>query len=161
MFMVAHTAANGQRRKPAIGRFSSITVEQAHAVSQAAGAGPARRRSQRRTRHPASRADRQGSLRRLALARERLNAGRLSLQGSEARSSDTPEQRHRRPGDECLNEVLFLSLARVRAVLQAWRDDYNHVRPHSGIGGLTPADAARRVVQHRPDGHHTDPGLQL
>jgi transposase InsO family protein len=59
------------------------------------------------------------------------------------------------------NETLFVSLGHARSVLRLWRDDYNHVRPHSGIGGLTPADAARRVVQHRPDGHHTNPGLQL
>ncbi|WP_341208953.1 IS3 family transposase [uncultured Sphingomonas sp.] len=63
--------------------------------------------------------------------------------------------------DECLNETLFVSLGHARSVLRAWRDDYNHVRPHSGIGGLTPADAAGRVVQHRPDGHHDNPGLQL
>jgi putative transposase len=63
--------------------------------------------------------------------------------------------------DECLNETLFVSLGHARSVLRLWRDDYNHVRPHSGIGGLTPVDAARRVVQHRPEGHHTNPGLQL
>ncbi|MFS0774251.1 IS3 family transposase [Sphingomonas sp. 1P08PE] len=63
--------------------------------------------------------------------------------------------------DECLNETLFVSLGHARSVLRLWRDDYNHVRPHSGIGGLTPADAARRVVQHRPEGHHINPGLQL
>jgi putative transposase len=63
--------------------------------------------------------------------------------------------------DECLNERLFVSLGHARSVLRLWRDDYNHVRPHSGVGGLTPADAARRVVQHRPEGHHTNPGLQL
>ena len=63
--------------------------------------------------------------------------------------------------DECLNETLFVSLGYARSVLRLWRDDYNHVRPHSGIGGLTPADAARRVVQPRPDGHHDNPGLQL
>lgn len=63
--------------------------------------------------------------------------------------------------DECLNETLFVSLGHARSVLRLWRDDYNHVRPHSGVGGLTPADAARRVVQHRPEGHHTNPGLQL
>lgn len=34
MFMVAYTAANGQRRKPAIGRFGEITVEQARAIAQ-------------------------------------------------------------------------------------------------------------------------------
>ena len=35
-----------------------------------------------------------------------------------------------------------LSLAHARAVLAAWRDDYNHVRPHGALGGLTPVEAA-------------------
>jgi putative transposase len=63
--------------------------------------------------------------------------------------------------DECLNETLFASLSHARSVLKNWRNDYNHVRPHSGIGGLTPADAARRLVQTRPDGHDDNPGLYL
>lgn len=63
--------------------------------------------------------------------------------------------------DECLNETLFVSLGHARSVLRLWRDDYSHVRPHSGVGGLTPAEAAGRVAQHRPEGHHTNPGLQL
>ena len=63
--------------------------------------------------------------------------------------------------DECLNETLFASLGHARSVLHSWRDDYNHVRPHSGIGGLAPADAARRVVQPRPNEHHDNPGLYL
>jgi putative transposase len=33
--------------------------------------------------------------------------------------------------DELLNETLFTSLAQVRAVLDAWRKDYNDIRPHS------------------------------
>jgi putative transposase len=41
--------------------------------------------------------------------------------------------------DECLNETLFTSLAQARAVLASWRRDYNQVRPHSGLGGATPA----------------------
>ncbi|WP_446745944.1 integrase core domain-containing protein [Sphingomonas sp. OTU376] len=57
----------------------------------------------------------------------------------------------------CLNETLFASLSHARSVLSGWRHDYNHVRPHSGIGGLTPADAARRVVQPRPQGHDDNP----
>jgi putative transposase len=62
--------------------------------------------------------------------------------------------------DECLNETLFASLSHARSVLNAWRHDYNHVRPHSGIGGLTPATAGRLAppVAH---GHHDYPGLQL
>ncbi|MFT3976579.1 MAG: IS3 family transposase [Sphingomonas bacterium] len=63
--------------------------------------------------------------------------------------------------DECLNETLFASLSHARSVLSAWRDDYNHVRPHSGIGGLTPADAVRRLAPHRPEGHPINPGLYL
>lgn len=59
--------------------------------------------------------------------------------------------------DECLNETPFASLSHARSVLSNLRDDYNHVRPHSGIGELTPADAARRVVQPRPQGHDDKP----
>jgi putative transposase len=40
--------------------------------------------------------------------------------------------------DECLNETLFTSLAHARFVLMAWRHDYNHVRPHSKLGGQPP-----------------------
>ncbi len=38
--------------------------------------------------------------------------------------------------DECLNETLFASLSHARSVMSAWRHDYNHVRSHSGIGGM-------------------------
>jgi putative transposase len=41
--------------------------------------------------------------------------------------------------DELLNETLFTSLAHARAALNAWKDDYNTVRPHSAVGNLPPA----------------------
>jgi putative transposase len=41
--------------------------------------------------------------------------------------------------DECLNETLFQSIPHARAVLEDWRRDYNEVRPHSALGGRTPA----------------------
>ncbi len=44
--------------------------------------------------------------------------------------------------DECLNETLFSSVRHARAVLAAWRQDYNHVRPHSALGGRTPVQAS-------------------
>ena len=47
--------------------------------------------------------------------------------------------------DECLNEEVFDSLAHARKVLGRWRQDYNHHRPHSSLGGLTPA--ARRSLE--------------
>ena len=62
--------------------------------------------------------------------------------------------------DECLHETLFGWLSHARSVLAAWRDDYNHVRPHSGIGGLTPA-AAGRLAPPVAYGHHDNAGLQL
>jgi putative transposase len=46
--------------------------------------------------------------------------------------------------DELLNETLFTSLAQARAVLAAWKDDYNNVRPHSALGNLSPTEYADR-----------------
>jgi putative transposase len=48
--------------------------------------------------------------------------------------------------DELLNETLFTSLAQVRAVLAAWKDDYNNARPHSALGNLTPTEYANCSV---------------
>lgn len=45
--------------------------------------------------------------------------------------------------DELLNETLFTSLAHAREVLSLWRDDYNTIRPHSGLGNLTPEAYAK------------------
>jgi putative transposase len=45
--------------------------------------------------------------------------------------------------DEFLNETLFVSLAHARSALADWMDDYNTVRPHSGLGNLPPADFAK------------------
>jgi len=47
--------------------------------------------------------------------------------------------------DECLNEALFDSLPDARRKLARWRYDYNHVRPHSALGNLPPAQARRAL----------------
>jgi len=44
--------------------------------------------------------------------------------------------------DECLNEHVFLTLAEARETIEAWRYDYNHLRPHSSLGALTPSEFA-------------------
>jgi len=41
--------------------------------------------------------------------------------------------------DECLNEHWFVSLAEAQQIIEAWRIDYNTVRPHRSLGQLTPA----------------------
>ncbi len=48
--------------------------------------------------------------------------------------------------DELLNETLFRSLPHARAVLEAWRRDYNEERPHSKLGWMTPRDFARTIM---------------
>ena len=42
--------------------------------------------------------------------------------------------------DECLNEHWFLSLAHTRQIVEAWRLDYNAVRPHSSLGNVSPTE---------------------
>ena len=53
--------------------------------------------------------------------------------------------------DELLNETLFRSPSHTRAVLEAWRTDYNNERPHSRLGWMSPAiyAAARRSAAMR------------
>ena len=45
--------------------------------------------------------------------------------------------------DECLNEHWFGSLTLAQAIVEAWRQDYNTVRPHSSLDNQTPGEAAR------------------
>ena len=42
--------------------------------------------------------------------------------------------------DECLNSHCFASIAHAQAVLDAWREDYNRVRPHSALRDRTPSE---------------------
>ena len=44
---------------------------------------------------------------------------------------------------ECLNTSWFLSLDEAQRKCEAWRRDYNEVRPHSAIGNKVPAELHR------------------
>jgi len=48
--------------------------------------------------------------------------------------------------DECLNENWFMSLEEARMKIEAWRKDYNQVRPHSALGYQTPEEFAARAA---------------
>ena len=41
-----------------------------------------------------------------------------------------------------LNVYAFESIAHAQTVINAWRDDYNHRRPHGALGHLTPSEYA-------------------
>jgi putative transposase len=62
--------------------------------------------------------------------------------------------------DECLNEHWFISLADAKAAIEAWRVDYNTVRPHSSLAQRTPeqfaqfTEGARRLTPARPEGRN-------
>ena len=45
---------------------------------------------------------------------------------------------------------VFESLAAARQLTAAWREDYNHHRPHSSLGYLTPAEFAARCAASAP-----------
>jgi putative transposase len=48
--------------------------------------------------------------------------------------------------DEKLNDTLFTTLHQARVELATWRNDYNHHRPHSGLGWLTPSEFAKTAT---------------
>lgn len=53
------------------------------------------------------------------------------------------ESFHDKPRSECLDQHWFTDLADARAILAAWQDDYNTVRPHGALHQLTPHEFAR------------------
>jgi putative transposase len=54
------------------------------------------------------------------------------------------ESFHSRLRDEFLALEVFESLVAARKLTAAWREDYNHHRPHSSLGYVTPAEYAAR-----------------
>jgi transposase InsO family protein len=48
--------------------------------------------------------------------------------------------------DECLNQNWFTSLDDAWRIIEAWRVDYNTVRPHSSLRYLTPEEYAATVA---------------
>ena len=69
--------------------------------------------------------------------------------------------------DECLNEHWFVNLADAKTAIEAWRIDYNSIRPHSSLDGATPdhfattTEGARRLPpgRLREEPNPEDPSL--
>ena len=47
--------------------------------------------------------------------------------------------------DECLNENWFLSIEDAREKISAWRQHYNHDRPHRALGTLSPVEFVKTL----------------
>jgi putative transposase len=48
--------------------------------------------------------------------------------------------------DECLNENWFTSLEEAKRLIENWREEYNHSRPHSALDGRTPNEMAHHFI---------------
>jgi putative transposase len=47
--------------------------------------------------------------------------------------------------NECLSEHYFLSLQEARAVTEVWRNEYNAIRPHRSLDGLSPDEYIQQL----------------
>ncbi len=50
--------------------------------------------------------------------------------------------------DECRNVYSFVDIAHAQQLLDAWRHDHNHRRPHGGLCHLTPSEYVERSQQY-------------
>ena len=48
--------------------------------------------------------------------------------------------------DELLNREIFTTLTEAKVLLEQWRKEYNHIRPHSSLGYRPPAPEAKLAV---------------
>ncbi|MBJ6764142.1 transposase, partial [Myxococcaceae bacterium JPH2] len=69
----------------------------------------------------------------------------------------TDESFNGRLRDECLSMEWFRSRAEAKAVIEAWRQHYNQVRPHSSLGYLTPLEFRRKCEAVVPNPSQTEP----
>ncbi len=52
--------------------------------------------------------------------------------------------------EECLDQHHFVSIDDARALIESWREDYNSIRPHTSLRGLSPEDFLHRVSSGSP-----------
>ena len=83
---------------------------------------------------------------------EKASVGTLYIQKASPWENGYVESFNGKLRDELLNRELFLSLAEARYVLDEWRQEYNHRRPHSGINWKTPAAFAAATLAGPPVG---------
>jgi putative transposase len=63
------------------------------------------------------------------------------------------ESFHSRFRDELLASEVFENLAAARRLTANWKEDYNHHRPHSSLGYLTPSEFAARCTASATKSH--------
>lgn len=49
--------------------------------------------------------------------------------------------------EECLSTHWFKNIYEARELIEAWRSEYNNIRPHSALGNMTPSEYAKILGQ--------------
>ena len=79
-----------------------------------------------------------------------LNIEALYIEPGSPWENGYAESFHSRVRDEFLATEEFESLAAARRLTTAWKEDYNHHRPHSSLGYVAPAEFAARCTASAP-----------
>jgi transposase InsO family protein len=82
---------------------------------------------------------------------QRIDVGASYVEPGSPWQNGYIESFHSRFRDECLGCEEFRTVAEAIAVITHWRQGYNHRRPHSSLGGLTPAEfSSQCAASDRP-----------
>lgn len=91
---------------------------------------------------------------------EQLGIETLYIEPGSPWENGYAESFHSRLRDEFLALEIFESLATARKLTAAWKDDYNHHRPHSSLGYVAPAEFAARCAASVRASATPQPSLQ-
>ncbi len=84
---------------------------------------------------------------------EAAEVGTLYVEPGSPWENGFVESFHGRLRDELLQSEVFAGVREARALAELWKNDYNHRRPHSSLGYLTPAAyAAGQMGREAGDG---------
>ncbi len=81
---------------------------------------------------------------------EQLGVETLYVEPGSPWENGYAESFHSRFRDEFLATEEFESLATARKLTTAWKEDYNHYRPHSSLGYVAPVEFAARCTASAP-----------
>jgi len=73
---------------------------------------------------------------------QKAGVGTLFVESGAPWENGYAESFHARLRDEFLKAELFSNLQEAKALGEQWRWEYNHERPHSSLGSLTPSEFA-------------------
>ena len=77
---------------------------------------------------------------------ERLGVGTLFIEPGSPWENGYVESFNGKLRDELLDREIFYTLAEARVLIERWRQEYNHRRPHSSLGYRPPAPEAIQMA---------------